>query len=86
MHAWDFVNKLVEELRDLELDDSWIRVNALHKNFYEGRLFPELAKKYMDDAQKLVKKLCMHAKIKQNHLFPFFERMIKCLPKSVCVR
>ena len=54
---WDFVNKLVEELKDLELGDSWIRVNALHKNFYEGRLIPELAKKYMDDAQKLVKKL-----------------------------
>ena len=54
---WDFMNKLVEELKDLELGDSWIRVNALHKNFYEGKLIPELAKKYMEDAEKLVEKL-----------------------------
>lgn len=54
---WDFMNKLVEELKDLELGDSWIRANALHKNFYEGKLIPELAKKYMEDAKKLVEKL-----------------------------
>lgn len=54
---WDFVNKLVEKLKDLELGDSWIRANALHKNFYEGKLIPELAKKYMEDARNLVEKL-----------------------------
>jgi hypothetical protein len=54
---WDFVNELVEELKDLELGDSWIRVNALHKNFYEGKLIPELARKDMEDAKKLAEKL-----------------------------
>jgi hypothetical protein len=39
---WDFVNELVEELKDLELGDSWIRVNALHKNFYEGQVNPRI--------------------------------------------
>ena len=54
---WDFINRLVEELKDLELGDLWIRANALHKNFYEGRLIPELVKKYMEDSKKLVEKL-----------------------------
>lgn len=54
---WDFVNGLVEKLNDLELGDLWVRANALHKNFYEGRLIPELAKKYMEDSKKLVEKL-----------------------------
>ncbi len=47
------MNKLVEELKDLELGDSWIQANALHKNFYEGKLIPELTEKYMEDAKKL---------------------------------
>ncbi|MFQ6077066.1 MAG: PaREP1 family protein [Candidatus Bathyarchaeia archaeon] len=54
---WGFVGRLVEETRDKELRRLWAGANALHKNFYEVQLPPELVKGYVNDAEELIAKL-----------------------------
>lgn len=54
---WDFIAKLRGELNDPEIGRLWSSANALHKNFYEAHVAPELVKDYADDVKKLIAKL-----------------------------
>jgi len=54
---WSFIGKLVEETKDEEIRRLWAGANALHKNFYEVQLPPELVKGYVKDAEELIAKL-----------------------------
>lgn len=54
---WNFVAKLRTELDDPEIGRLWSIANALHKNFYEVQISPELVKDYAQDVKKLVDKL-----------------------------
>lgn len=51
------LHKFVTELGDREARTLWASAIALHQNFYENWLPPEMVKEYISNVKKLVKKL-----------------------------
>jgi uncharacterized protein (UPF0332 family) len=52
-----FVTKLRKELEDPELMRLFASASALHQNFYEGWLTPEMVEDYGDAVRELVERL-----------------------------
>lgn len=54
---WEYVDKLAERLRDVELRHEWGRANNLHQNFYENWMPPREVEFAVRDVKRFVKKL-----------------------------
>jgi len=60
---WEYVDRLAEELGDIELRRLWRTANALHRNFYENWMPPGEVELSVRDVETLLEKLRAAAKL-----------------------